>query len=193
MKSAGIPFEFVEVDIAEGDNRSLEFLAMNPLGQVPTYAETDGTVIWESNAILRFICDRHIVPRHMYPKEQTNLKGRIEMALDWRQTALYPNIAKLSYPALRFSKDKSRVAEGKEALEKDLKILVEFFLRETPFIGGALPCIADYAVGLPLLYLYATDFAIPYKVREYLENLASKTPAWNEVTEELKRYISRLP
>lgn len=67
LKEAGIPFEFVEVDIADGDNRTAEFLAMNPMGQVPTYAETDGTVIWESNAIMRFICDKHIVPSHLYP------------------------------------------------------------------------------------------------------------------------------
>ena len=115
------------------------------------------------------------------------------MALDWRQTVLFPNVAKLSYPALRFSKDRSRVVEGKEALNKDLKVLADFFLRETPFIGGALPCIADYSIALPLVYLYATDYPIPAKIREYLENLASKTPAWNEVTDEIKRYISRLP
>ena len=114
------------------------------------------------------------------------------MALDWRQTVLYPNLAKLCYPAMGFSKDKSRVSEGRENLDKDLRILSDFFLRETPFIGGALPCVADYSIGLPLLLLYATDYRIPAKIREYLENLASKTPAWNEVTEDLKRYIARL-
>ena len=44
-----------------------------------------------------------------------------------------------------------------------------------------MPCIADYAIALPLLYLYVTDYRTPGKVREYLETLASKTPSWNEV------------
>eukprot|EP00667_Euglena_gracilis_P016653 EG_transcript_17452 len=191
LKEIGLPFELVEVDLTKGDNHTNEFLAMNPMGQVPTYVETDGIVVWESNAIMRFICEKHTGPKHLYPRD-VNLRGRIEMALDWRQTVLYPNIAKVCYPALGFTKDRSRVAEGKESLDKDLRILTDFFLRETPFIGGALPCIADYAIGFPLLFLYATDYRLPPRVREYLENLASKSPAWNEVTEELKRYISRL-
>ena len=71
LKEIGVPFELVEVDILNGDNHTREFLAMNPMGQVPTYAETDGTVIWESNAIMRFICDRHHVPKHYYPKYES--------------------------------------------------------------------------------------------------------------------------
>lgn len=73
-----------------------------------------------------------------------------------------------------------------------MKVLTDFFLHETPFIGGTAPCIADYAIALPLLYLYATDYRTPSKVREYLETLASKTPSWNGVTEELKNFMSSL-
>lgn len=32
-----------------------------------------------------------------------------------------------------------------------LQVLTDFYLRETPFIGGLTPCIADYSVALPLL------------------------------------------
>jgi glutathione S-transferase len=191
LRESNIPFDLIEVDFAKGDTHTPEFLSMNPMGKVPTYVEADGSVIWESNAIMRYICERHGVPEHFYPRD-VNLRGRLEMALDWRQTVLYPNLTKVTYPYLGFSKDKTKIAEGKAALDKDLKVLTDFFLRETPFIGGAMPCIADYAIGLPLLYLYATDYRNPAKVREYLENLASKTPCWNEVTDALKEFMSAL-
>eukprot|EP01004_Peranema_trichophorum_P006358 NODE_5180_length_1053_cov_61.097849_g4622_i0.p1 GENE.NODE_5180_length_1053_cov_61.097849_g4622_i0~~NODE_5180_length_1053_cov_61.097849_g4622_i0.p1 ORF type:complete len:279 (+),score=34.51 NODE_5180_length_1053_cov_61.097849_g4622_i0:63-899(+) len=191
LKEAGIPFELIEVDTTRGETHTPEFLSMNPMGKVPVYVETDGSVIWESNTIMRYICLKHRVPEHFYPHD-VNLRGRIEMALDWRQTVLYPNLSKMTYPYLGFSKDRTKIAEGKAALDKDLKVLTDFFLRETPFIGGMLPCIADYSIALPLLYLYATDYRTPNKVRDYLEHLASKTPNWNEVTEALKNFMASI-
>jgi glutathione S-transferase len=191
LKEAGIPFELIELDLARGDTHTPEFLSMNPMGKVPTYLETDGTVIFESNSIMRFICEKYCVPEHFYPHD-VNLRGRIEMALDWRQTVLYPNVVKVAYPSLGMSKDRSKVKEGQLALTKDLKVLTDYFLRETPFIGGALPSIADYSVALPLLYLYSTEYQTPVKVREYLDNLASKTPSWNEVTDALKNFMASL-
>lgn len=191
LREADIAFDLIEVDFTKGDTHTPEFLAMNPMGKVPTYVESDGSVIWESNAIMRYICERHKVPEHFYPRN-VNLRGRIEMALDWRQSVLYTDLSKVAYPFLGFSKDKSKIDEGKVALTKDLKVLTDFFLRETPFIGGNLPCIADYAIALPLLYLYATDYRNPPEVREYLENLANKTPSWNEVTDALKEFMYSL-
>eukprot|EP00999_Lentomonas_sp_LEN2_P000061 NODE_1060_length_1030_cov_117.228128_g1015_i0.p1 GENE.NODE_1060_length_1030_cov_117.228128_g1015_i0~~NODE_1060_length_1030_cov_117.228128_g1015_i0.p1 ORF type:complete len:317 (+),score=70.57 NODE_1060_length_1030_cov_117.228128_g1015_i0:73-951(+) len=190
LRESGIPFELVDVDVGKGETHTPAFLAMNPMGKVPTFADTDGTVIWESNAIMRYICMRYEVADKFFPAS-VQLRGRIEMALDWRQTVLYPNLAKVAYPFLGFSKDRSKIAEGKAALDKDLKVLMDFFLHETPFIGGATACIADYSVGLALLYVYATDFKTPARVKEYLENLAAQCPHWNEVTEALKNYMAR--
>jgi glutathione S-transferase len=191
LKESGIPFELVVVDITKGDSHTPEFLALNPMGKVPVFVGHDGMVVWESNTIMRYICEKYPVPDHFFPRD-VNLRGRVEMALDWRQSVLMPNLCKVAYPQLGFSKDSSRIQEGKEALNKDLKVLTDFFLHETPFIGGTMPCIADYAIALPLLYLYVTDYRTPGKVREYLETLASKTPSWNEVTLELKNFMSSL-
>eukprot|EP00993_Chasmostoma_nieuportense_P002427 NODE_3222_length_1007_cov_169.346591_g3076_i0.p1 GENE.NODE_3222_length_1007_cov_169.346591_g3076_i0~~NODE_3222_length_1007_cov_169.346591_g3076_i0.p1 ORF type:complete len:288 (-),score=72.79 NODE_3222_length_1007_cov_169.346591_g3076_i0:142-960(-) len=191
LMEAKIPFVLIEVDITRGESHTPEFLSMNPMGKVPTFVDTDGTVIWESNTIMRFICEKHRVPEHLYPHD-VNLRARIEMAMDWRQTVLYPNLTNVAFPFLGFSKDRSRIAEGKQSLDKDLKVLTDFYLRETPFIGGARPCIADYSIALPLLYLYRTDYRTPVKVREYLENLASQTPDWNEVTDALKNFMANL-
>jgi glutathione S-transferase len=50
----GIPHEIVDVDLARGAHRTPEFLALNPLGQVPVIQDGDVTVS-DSNAILVYL------------------------------------------------------------------------------------------------------------------------------------------
>ena len=58
--------------------------------------------MWESNAILRYICNTFSLDDSFYPTSPAE-RARLEMALDWRQTTLYPHIARAAYPALGFS------------------------------------------------------------------------------------------
>jgi glutathione S-transferase len=45
------------VDLMAGEHRSPAFLAINPNHQVPVLVD-DGLVLVESNAILRYLCNR---------------------------------------------------------------------------------------------------------------------------------------
>lgn len=53
-KLAGIAHEAVPVDLAAGAHKSLEFLAMNPNGQVPVLEDND-VIVSDSNAILVYL------------------------------------------------------------------------------------------------------------------------------------------
>lgn len=53
----GLAPELVEVDLAAGEHRTPEFLALNPFGQVPVL-EDDGVVIADSNAILVYLAKK---------------------------------------------------------------------------------------------------------------------------------------
>ncbi|GJD57628.1 glutathione S-transferase family protein [Methylobacterium dankookense] len=50
----GVPHEAVEVDLKAGAHKRPEFLALNPLGQVPVL-DDDGTIVSDSNAILVYV------------------------------------------------------------------------------------------------------------------------------------------
>jgi glutathione S-transferase len=52
----GIPFE--EISLAGGKHKQPEFLALNPLGQVPVL-DDDGVVLRESGAILAYLAARY--------------------------------------------------------------------------------------------------------------------------------------
>jgi len=53
----GLKPELIEVDLAAGEHKQPEFLALNPFGQVPVL-EDDGVVIADANAILVYLAKK---------------------------------------------------------------------------------------------------------------------------------------
>jgi glutathione S-transferase len=56
-----------------GENRSPEYLKMNPQGLIPCIVDnnSDGFVLSESTAILKYICNtQKSVPEHFWPKDE---------------------------------------------------------------------------------------------------------------------------
>ncbi|MEM6994901.1 MAG: glutathione S-transferase family protein [Myxococcota bacterium] len=74
-----VPHEFVHVDLAAGDQRKPEFLALNPGGKVPTLV-IDGKPMFEAVAIMQWLGDRFGVERGLWPAVGT--RARFE-ALSW--------------------------------------------------------------------------------------------------------------
>lgn len=59
FEEMNIPYRRIEVDMAAGEHRSAEYLAVNPTGQVPALGLPDGSVIGESGAMVLVIGERH--------------------------------------------------------------------------------------------------------------------------------------
>jgi glutathione S-transferase len=53
----GIPLEIQMIDPSKGDNRTPEYLALNPMGKIPTVVTDDGP-LWESSAILAYWAEK---------------------------------------------------------------------------------------------------------------------------------------
>jgi glutathione S-transferase len=58
MIEMGVPFKLVEVDVDKGQQKSPDYLKLNPNARVPTLVE-DGRVMYESAAILLYLCEKH--------------------------------------------------------------------------------------------------------------------------------------
>ncbi|MEL1264186.1 glutathione S-transferase family protein [Pseudoxanthomonas putridarboris] len=57
LEQLGRPYQWVEVDSANGATRTPEYLAKNPNGKVPMLERADGRILVESNAILCWLAE----------------------------------------------------------------------------------------------------------------------------------------
>lgn len=58
LEELGVPYEFVLLDLPNGEHRLSDFLAINPFGKVPAIAEGDFH-LWESGAILLYLAGKY--------------------------------------------------------------------------------------------------------------------------------------
>lgn len=77
------PYEFHLIDLFKGDNRTPEFLAMNPSAKVPAVND-DGFVLTESGAIVTYLADKH-EDEGLIPPAGTEARGLYEQ---WSYFAL---------------------------------------------------------------------------------------------------------
>ena len=56
LEEAGAPYKIVPVDFAKGENRTPSFLAINPMGKLPTIVHR-GVVVTETAAIIAYVAD----------------------------------------------------------------------------------------------------------------------------------------
>lgn len=84
LEEMGLNYHRRPVDMAAGEHRTPEYLALNPTGQVPALALPDGQVIGESVAIILALGDRHpgtgMVPDPNDAERPTFLRWLVYMA-----------------------------------------------------------------------------------------------------------------
>ena len=96
LEEVGAPYRTILIDFEKGENRTPEFLAINPMGKLPTIIHRD-TVVTETGAIIAYLADAFpeagLAPPPGDPKRGTWLRwlffgaGCFEPALLDRMTA----------------------------------------------------------------------------------------------------------
>ncbi len=137
----GLPYEWIEVDIMEGESRSERFLAINPQGQVPAIELDDGRTLAQSNAIVRYLASgSDLLPDDPY------LQARVDEWLFWEQYSHEPYIAVCRFQMLFLGKPRAereswRVQRGEAALD-----LMNHTLGGTEWFDGRAFTVADIAL-----------------------------------------------
>lgn len=98
----GLPFEIVLVNpgskSAKG-SRHPNFLAMNPQGTIPTIKDDDGHVLWESNAILTYLAQKHGWT-DLYPADLRR-RSLVDQYLHWHHRNAREASLRLAAPNFR--------------------------------------------------------------------------------------------
>lgn len=122
------------------------YKAMNPNGKVPTI-EDDGFVLWESNAIVRYLAAKHDTGG-LYPAD---LKARAdaERWMDWTTASFAPPFTNVFLPLVRFAPEKRDPAAIAAAAVDCGKLLaiVDQALADRPFLGGDRLTVGDIPLG----------------------------------------------
>lgn len=58
LEELKLPYEFVLVEIKDGDNFKSDYVALHPFAKVPTI-DDDGFILWESGAILTYLASKY--------------------------------------------------------------------------------------------------------------------------------------
>ena len=137
----GLDYEWISIDITQGESRTLDFLRINLQGQVPVIEIEDGRCLAQSNAIIRFLSRRTVLlPEDPY------LQAKVDEWLFWEQYSHEPYIAVCRFHMLyqgkpRKEREQWRVERGENALD-----YMENHLSGRQWLAGDTFTIADIAL-----------------------------------------------
>ena len=172
------------VNLAKGEHKQPAYLAINPNGKLPALTDGNGMVLWESNAICQFLCERQ-GDTSFYPRDP---KARADIArwLFWEASSWGQAVEILTHENVRKpmlgvgQPDPVRVKEGEDKF-RPLASLLNDHLANRQYIVGNSVTLADFVIGGAATYLERGRFPtaeFPH-LRAWWARL-NQIPAWKE-------------
>lgn len=137
-----ISYSMVPVAIRKGENRSEDFLKLNPFGKVPVMVDPENDfVLTESIAIFRYMSAKH--PNPLYPTGLME-RAKVDEYLSWQHTNTRLNAAGVflseTFKTKFFGNDLERSLIVCDRMLTDLQTM---FIKDQKFIVGDQLTFAD--------------------------------------------------
>lgn len=147
---AGVSIEVPAFEFGK-DNKTKEFLELNPNGKIPVLVTPEGP-IFESNSIARYVASLNDKARLF--GNSLYETGLVNQWIDWTAGEIELPGAAWIYPIMGFiAENKEATAKAKAEIRKALLILNNHLLLRT-FLVGERITLADIVVSMSLLPLY---------------------------------------
>jgi len=155
-----VPYERVDAGMAFGIVNEPFYKKMNPNGRVPTI-DDDGVVLWESNAIVRYLAAKHGAGT-LWP---TDLATRADSDrwMDWATFHVGPVIGPVFWGLVRTpaaERDLSAIAAGADKTAEQFRVL-EACLEGRRYVAGPEFTMGDIVVGVNVHRWYALEVKRP--------------------------------
>jgi glutathione S-transferase len=180
LEEIGLPYKREDYGRQFNNTGDAAYLKLNPNGKVPTLVDGD-TVVWESNTILRYLCNRQ-GGHALYPSDPA-ARSQVERWMDWQ-------LASLNNPYLGIFKEARKPAAERGAswatdaieLKTQLDIL-EVGMDGKPWLADQAISLADVCLG-PIVHR-CLDFPVELPglpgLRAWRDNIAAR-PAFKKAT-----------
>ena len=147
LRELDVPFERRDAGGAFGVVDTPEYKAMNPNSRVPTMEE-EGFVLWESNAIVRYLAGRHGAGT-LCP-EDPRVRADADRWMDWQQTTVAPQITPIFWNLVRTpepDRDAAAIEAGRLGMIPLMQIM-DRHLSARGFMVGDRLTMADIPLGV---------------------------------------------
>jgi glutathione S-transferase len=175
------PVEYTYVDLGRGEQKTPEYLALNPNGKVPTLV--DGTrVLWEADAIMCHLAARS--DSDLWPQDDRQIDAL--RWLSWAAHEFNPVASQLYFeyvikPRFDIGEPETDAAARAQDGFRRLAAILENHLRDRRWMVGKTLTVADFSLAITLPY--ADTARIPLDefpaVQRWHETLC-EIDAWRE-------------
>jgi glutathione S-transferase len=176
----GLAHEHVDAGGSFGGLDAPEFRAMNPNGRVPVIAD-GGAVIWESQAIVRYLAARH--GSGTLWRADPAERSLADRWMDWAQATWQPDMMAIFWGHWRTpeaQRDLRRIESARRACASHLEIL-DAHLAKHDFVAGSDFTMGDTPVGTGFYRYFEMGLPTPEvpHVRAWYRSLCER-PAYRE-------------
>jgi glutathione S-transferase len=177
LEELRVPFERTDAGMAFGVVNEAFYKKMNPNSRVPTI-DDDGFVLWESNAIVRYLAAKHGTGS-LYPDDQKQ-RADSDRWMDWASNHVSPVLTPLFWALIRTPAEKRNMAQIEADAEKTSQQfqVLEQGLDAKQYVAGKSFTMGDIVVGVNVYRWYALDVKRPRLrcVEAYYERLQQRAP-----------------
>ena len=146
LEELGLAYKRIDAGREFGIVDTAEYRRMNPNGLVPTI-EDDGFVLWESNAIVRYLAAKHGAGS-LWP-DNPHTRADADRWMDWQATAFTPAQGPAFHGLVRTAPDKRDETAIAQSIAKaePFAALLDAHLGGRRFVAGDAFTAGDIAVG----------------------------------------------
>jgi glutathione S-transferase len=127
LAEKGLTYDFVQIDIAKGENRHPDFFRLNPFGRVPVLVDED-TTIYDSTIINEYLEDEYPEPPILPPVGSSAMRARARRLEDFADTSFTPQVGQLM--AELGKPDAERNAERLQRLNQAVERVLDYLNQE---------------------------------------------------------------
>ena len=176
LDELGVPYERVEAGMAFGVVNEPFYKKMNPNSRVPTI-DDDGFVLWESNAIVRYLAAKHGAGS-LWPNDLRQ-RADSDRWMDWVAAHVNPAIGPVFWGLIRTPAEKrnmEQIKAGAEATAQQFQVL-EQGLEGRDYVAGKTFSMGDIPVGVFLYRWRALDVERPRlpRIDDYYQRLTQRS------------------
>jgi glutathione S-transferase len=174
-------YERIDAGGSFGVVKTPQYLSLNPNGLVPTI-EDDGLVLWESNAIVRYLTAKH-APGTLWP-EDLKVRAEADRWMDWTATTVWPALRVLFLGLVRTAPDKRDAQAIEDSRLKTAEVLhiLDAHLMTHEYVAGNAFTMGDIPLGCAIWRWIALPIERPElsNVQRWFDSLARR-PAYKKI------------